>query len=101
MRNSTPIVASVLFAFATAPVAHAQTMIDVSKITCEQFLLYKITNPNNIALWISGYYNGKRNNTVLDVQDMQKHVENVKDYCVKNYNTTVMQAVETLFANKK
>jgi len=101
MTIPTPVVAGVFFCLATAPVAQAQTMIDVSKITCEQFLLYKITNPNNIALWISGYYNGKRNNTVLDVQEMQTHVEKVKDYCVKNYNTTVMQAVETVLADKK
>ena len=101
MNISTPIVAGALLCLAAAPAAHAQTMVDVSKITCEQFLLYKITNPNNIAIWISGYYNGKRNNTVLDVQEMQAHVEKVKDYCVKNYNTTVMQAVETVLIDKK
>ena len=49
MTKPTPVVASVLVCLATAPVSHAQTMIDVSKITCEQFLLYKITNPDNIA----------------------------------------------------
>src|SRR5688572_29643355 len=64
MTISTPIVAGALLCLAVTPAAHAQTMVDVSKITCEQFLLYKITNPNNIAIWISGYYNGKRNNTV-------------------------------------
>ncbi len=101
MTKPTPVVAGVLVCLATAPVSHAQTMIDVSKITCEQFLLYKITNPNNIALWISGYYNGKRNNTVLDVQELQGHVEKVKDYCIKNYNITVMKAVETVLADKK
>jgi hypothetical protein len=101
MTNSKSLAAGLLFCVFALPAAQAQTMIDVSKITCEQFLLYKITNPNNIALWISGYYNGKRDNTVLDVQGLQEHVEKVKDYCVKNYNVTVMQAVETLFAGKK
>ena len=101
MTNPKTIVAGLLFCVLAFPAAHAQTMIDVSKITCEQFLLYKITNPNNIALWISGYYNGKRDNTVLDVQGLQDQVEKVKDYCVKNYNVTVMQAVETLLAAKK
>jgi len=71
------------------------------KLRASNFFSTTITNPNNIAIWISGYYNGKRNNTVFDVQEMQKHVENVKNYCVKNYNTTVMQAVETLFSDKK
>ena len=75
MTNSKTTVAGLLFCIFAFPAAHAQTMIDVSKITCEQFLLDKITNPNNIALWISGYYNGKRNNTLLDVQGLQDHME--------------------------
>ena len=44
--------------------AQAQVTVDVSKITCEQFRGYAITDPNNIALWLSGYYNGQRNNTI-------------------------------------
>ena len=33
-------------------VAQAQVMVDVSKITCEQFRGYAITDPNNIALLV-------------------------------------------------
>ena len=43
---------------------HAQVMLDLSKVTCDQWAGYKITNPQNIALWISGYFNGARGNTV-------------------------------------
>ena len=35
--------------------AQAQVTIDVSKITYKQFRSYAITDPNNIALWLSGY----------------------------------------------
>ena len=101
MAKLKPVAAGLFFCVIAAPAVHAQTTIDVSKITCEQFLNYKITNPNNIALWISGYYNGKRGNTVLDVQSIQDHVEKVKDYCVRNDKLPVMQAVETLFGEKK
>src|SRR5690242_6920697 len=48
--------------------AHAQVTLDVAKVTCDQWAGYKITNPQNIALWISGYFNGARGNTVLDTQ---------------------------------
>jgi hypothetical protein len=50
--------------------AQAQVTVDVSKITCEQFVGYKITNPRNISMWLSGYYNGKRGNTMLDTQGL-------------------------------
>jgi regulator of protease activity HflC (stomatin/prohibitin superfamily) len=45
--------------------AQAQVSIDVAKITCDQFAAYRITDPRNIAIWLSGYYNGKCDNTVM------------------------------------
>jgi acid stress chaperone HdeB len=38
--------------------ARAQVMVDVSKITCDQFATYKIANPEYIAIWLNGYYHG-------------------------------------------
>jgi hypothetical protein len=83
------------------PAAHAQVTIDVAKITCEQFILYKVTDPKYIAIWLSGFYNGKRNNTLIDTQGLEKNVDTVKEYCLKNLSVTVMKAAEvTLGAGK-
>ena len=103
MTQSKVVVAGMLLGLATIPAvpAAAQTLVDVSKITCEQFLLYKITDPNNIAIWLSGYYNGKRGNTVIDVQGLQDNLSKVKDYCRSNYTTTVMKAVEVVVGPPK
>ena len=81
--------------------AQAQVMVDVSKITCEQFRGYAITDPNNIALWLSGYYNGQRGNTIVNVQSFKENVEKVKDYCITNPKVTVMQAVSAVLGNGK
>jgi acid stress chaperone HdeB len=81
--------------------AHAQVTLDVTKITCEQFTLFKITDPDNIALWLSGYYHGKRDNTVLDTQQFRANAQKIKTYCIFNQNDTVMHAVETTFAPAK
>jgi acid stress chaperone HdeB len=92
------LAASVLtFILVSLPAARAQVMLDVAKITCDQFAAYKITNPQNIAMWLSGYYNGKRGNTVLDTQAMAANATKLRDYCIVNPNMLVMQAVETLF----
>jgi acid stress chaperone HdeB len=77
--------------------AQAQMTLDVSKITCDQFVGYKITNPRNIALWLSGYYNGKRGNTIIDTQELEQNSEKVQDYCRLNPKMPVMQAVEAVF----
>ena len=74
--------------------ARAQMTVDVAKITCAQFRNYSITDPANIALWLSGYFNGQRGNTVVDVQAFRSNLETIKDYCITRPDMTVMQAVK-------
>lgn len=74
----------------------AQVSIDLSKITCEQFILFKVMDPEKIAYWLSGYYNAKRDNTVIDPQVFTEIFDRTKDYCRSNFKLTVMQAVERL-----
>jgi len=95
------IVSGVLLFLADGPTARAQVTLDVSKITCDQFTGYKITNPDNIAMWLSGYYNGKRGNTVLDTQGLAANSKKLRDYCIQNPQIPVMRAVETLLGADK
>jgi acid stress chaperone HdeB len=81
---------------ASAP-AHAQVTLDLSKVTCDQWSGYKITNPQNIALWLSGYYNGKRGNTVIDTQGLTAENQKLRDFCITNPQMPVMDAAEKLF----
>ncbi len=81
--------------------AQAQVTIDVSKITCEQFRSYAITDPTNIALWLSGYYNGKRSNTIIDVESFKTNFKKLKDYCITHRSVSVMEAVDTILGAGK
>jgi acid stress chaperone HdeB len=89
-------IAFILFV-GTTSVARAQVTLDVAKITCEQLRTYKITRPENIAIWVSGYYQGKRGSTMLDTQSLTTNARKLQTYCGRNPQTLVMQAVETLF----
>jgi acid stress chaperone HdeB len=80
----------------SSPAAHAQVTIDVAKITCDQYLLFRVADPRDISLWLSGYYHGKRGITLVDQQALRNNEEKVKDYCRGHLDTAVMQAVETL-----
>ena len=82
---------------AAVPAARAQVTIDMSKVTCEQFLGYKIVNPNDIAMWLSGYYNAQRSNTIIDTETLAAQKRELQDYCLRNLKAPVMQAIETLF----
>ena len=91
---------TMLLALVTWSGAGAQVTIDVAKITCDQFTLYKVTDPQNIAMWLSGYYHGQRNDMTVDTQELATYERKVKDYCNLNPQVTVMQAVERMLKSK-
>ena len=38
-------------------------MLDISTVTCDQFIKYKVADPKLIAVWLNGYFHGKRADT--------------------------------------
>jgi hypothetical protein len=90
-----------ILALETVPLAQAQVTLDISKVTCDQFHAYKITNPQNIAIWVNGYYHGKRGDVTLDTQRLVENARKLRDYCRRNRETLVLEAVETLFAKER
>jgi acid stress chaperone HdeB len=92
------VILAVTFAFALEPepVAQAEVTLDVSKLTCEQFLGYKLTTSEKIATWLSGYHNGKRGNTSLGIHGLIANAKKLRSYCTRNSQTLVMDAVETV-----
>ena len=78
----------------------AQVAIDVAKINCQQFATYKVANPDRIAIWLNGYFHGKRGDMIVDTQELAGSSDKVKEYCIKNPDVLLMQAVETLFGSR-
>jgi hypothetical protein len=76
--------------------ANAQKTIDVARISCEQFALMKVAPPDYLAVWLSGYYHGKQNDPVVDVDGLKENLQKIKTYCLYNKGT-LMEAVETIF----
>jgi acid stress chaperone HdeB len=66
-------------------------------MTCEQFATYKVANPKFIAIWLNGYHHGTRGDTVIDVQQLDADTKKMQDYCTKNPDVSLMQAVEAVF----
>jgi hypothetical protein len=79
----------------------AQVTLDVSKLTCEQFAMYKVTNPKYLAVWLSGYDHGKRGDAVIDMQQLVANTEKLEDYCLKNPHVPMMKAAETILEPQK
>ena len=85
-----------VFALAASRSTHAQMTVDVTKVNCDQFVHHKISEPRLIAAWLSGYYNAKRNNRVIDLQTLEENMSKVTNYCSdeKNFKVPVMKAVQ-------
>jgi hypothetical protein len=85
-----------LLALLTLPAARAQIRVDFAKITCRQYLLDPNFSPRApmIANWLSGYLNGRNNNTVVDFGAMAANKDKVEDYCRLNLDVTLIDAAK-------
>jgi acid stress chaperone HdeB len=103
-RSCTPSLLLQDFSSLRAPApTQAQVSVDVSKITCDQYVHAKIATPLYLAAWLSGYYNAKRNNVMVDLQTLEENATKVQNYCYdeKNFKVPVMKAVERVLGGRK
>ena len=98
--TSISVALTVALAASPNPGAQAQVVLDVTKMTCEQFATYKIANPKLIAIWLNGYHHGIRGDTMVDVQQLDTDTKKIQDYCIQNPYVPLMQAVEAVFASR-
>jgi maltose-binding protein MalE len=84
----------------TSTVTQAQETIDMAKITCDQFNTGKISDPRSVSIWLSGFYHGMRNNTLVDVSTLQKNYQTINAYCFYHRDAILMDAVKSLFGAK-
>jgi len=84
-------------ALLAASATNAQMTVDVAKITCRQYLFDRTFSPRApmIANWLSGYFNGLKSNTVVDLGAMAKNKDKVEDYCRMNQDVTLIEAAKT------
>jgi hypothetical protein len=90
------VVSGLILALISISSAQAQVSIDVSKITCDQFVHAKVGPPRTLAAWLSGFYNGKRDNQIVDKQTFEENLNKLENFCSEqqNFKLPVMQAIE-------
>ena len=55
----------------------------------------------DVVLWLSGYYHGKRNSTIIQPQTMKENEERVNSYCYQHGEATVMDAAKNVLGLDK
>ncbi|HLL26088.1 MAG TPA: HdeA/HdeB family chaperone [Xanthobacteraceae bacterium] len=84
----------------TSSAAQAQTTLDVTKITCEQFALGQVAPQDYLEIWLSGYYYGKHNNTTIEVEQLKENMNVIKRDCYYSKGN-LMQEVERVLSQGK
>jgi hypothetical protein len=96
MRKAMHFVLGLAMVLAASLSAQAQVTLDLSKVTCDQFIKYKVADPKLIAIWLGGYFHGKRGDTMVDTQRLNADADEVEKYCFKNPEALLMPSVEAI-----
>ena len=72
----------------------SQVKVDMSLITCKQYLRSDAERQEMIAYWMSGFFRASRGEPVFDFQRFANNKRTVANYCKKNGGKTVMSAIQ-------
>jgi HdeA/HdeB family len=74
--------------------SQAQYAVDMSLLTCGQYLEMSPDQSRIYAAWMSGWFNQKMGYTYIDLEAYERNVENVKAWCGTNPGALVMTALQ-------
>jgi hypothetical protein len=74
--------------------AHAQVTIDMSRVTCAQYLALPPAQSADFSAWMSGWFNQKNGYVFVDLNAYARNVANVKSWCASNPAETVMAGLQ-------
>jgi acid stress chaperone HdeB len=77
----------------------AQVTIDITKITCSEFLADQLTDSRTLAIWLNGYVNGARGKTLIDPLSAGHNA--LVRYCESHMDGLVLDGARNVFGADK
>ena len=93
MNPKSVAIAALLLAVSAAP-SRAQLMVDMSLITCDQFLKSESDRKDVLVAWMGGYFSATKNLSTVDARYVTRNKTKVSSYCSKMRSETLMSAVQ-------
>ena len=84
----------ILVGIAAPVTTQAQIAVDMSRLTCGQYLAMSPDQSRIYAAWMSGWFNQKMGTTYVNLEAYARNVENVKAWCGTNPGELVMTGLE-------
>jgi hypothetical protein len=84
----------ILFGVGASATSQAQIAVNMSLLTCGQYLAMSPDQSRIYAAWMSGWFNQKMGTTYVNLEAYERNVENVKAWCGTNPNELVMTGLQ-------
>jgi len=76
--------------------AKAQVIVEMSALTCRNYLEAPPERQNLITAWMSGYFNAARNMPTVDFGRYATNKRRVEEHCRAHRDENLMRAIETV-----
>ena len=74
--------------------AKAQVIVDLSLVTCGQYMGKDRDTQDVIAAWMSGYFNAAKNQSMVDLSRFERNRKAIEKYCKTHKLETLMSAIQ-------
>jgi acid stress chaperone HdeB len=74
----------------------AQVILEMSALTCHNYLEAPPERQNLMAAWMSGYFNAARNMPTVDFGRYATNKRRVAEHCRAHRDENLMRAIETV-----
>jgi acid stress chaperone HdeB len=86
--------ACVLSLMALSTPAKAQVIVDLTLVTCGDYMSKDRDTQDVIAAWMSGYFNAAKNQSIVDLSRFERNRKAVEKYCKTHKLETLMSAIQ-------
>lgn len=93
MKNLCAIAALGIVVVSAAP-ANAQIVLDMSLVTCEQFLKSPLERQVMLTSWMSGYFSASQNRPQVDLRYLKRNGDVVAKTCRSASKETLMSVIK-------
>src|SRR5215216_6414542 len=94
MFDTTRVTCADYLATSSAAPAGAQTIVDMSLISCDQFLKSPQERKDVLSAWMGGYYSAMKNLATIDARYVVRNSKKIANYCRTARNETLMSAIQ-------
>ena len=94
LRTSLCLGSLILAGIAAPATSQAQIAVDMSRLTCGQYLAMPPDQSRIYAAWMSGWFNQKMGYTYINLEAYERNVASVEAWCGTNPGELVMTGLQ-------